>query len=628
MVDHKSGNEDDGRKSNLRWLCRSCNTKAGSVMAKRGTGRRTRQYNPGAKTLGEYTQAVATHTRGAHDEGGKVIHETSKAKRREFAGEIWDRRKAHGNPKRRGRNGLFDAFTEKKVTYHRAVGKERKELRRQAMEERREALALKKLRAQELTAEAAIRSAERKIATAETKVASAEKKLDKGGMAEKQFEAMKARMEREIEAQEKFKAAAISKIGNPNWGYGVFERGGGLGGDRQLAHFGSRAAAETWARSHGLTGYSIKRSFEKSNPGGLRDAIVDGIKLPGHIGSAVTKQVYRAAGINPQSTTEYRLGYNLGQTDRQTASLRKSIGELHATFAANFGAAPAPDWEGFESGYAAGYGGSMGAAAPNGGYTAGEQRLFAMRGQQSPGLDRAQQWEVASRDTDDYGDSKFFKTKAAALKYAAQQRKSKHPVYRDVTVFELEPYRRQINPEPGQDDGSDEYKQALRTAELFHGHPVKEEIEVKESIRTHDWYVSIGPLIKLKIRTLTKKNATLPFATSGEGLVHLFCSPDGRQFYLRGGDQELDLKPMGMGQDTKWYRDHMLIGDAKEITYQDRKKFHKFKLVEYYHKLGEDTKVKPMLAYDAFAKKLSIIGGQYHVETDDLVEDMSPGIVN
>src|ERR1700733_4577610 len=61
MVDHKSGNENDGRKSNLQWLCRSCNTKKGALMAKRGTGRRTRQYNP-------------------------------------KGGDIWAARKAHGNP--------------------------------------------------------------------------------------------------------------------------------------------------------------------------------------------------------------------------------------------------------------------------------------------------------------------------------------------------------------------------------------------------------------------------------------------------------------------------------------------------------------------------------------------------
>ena len=174
----------------------------------------------------------------------------------------------------------------------------------------------------------------------------------------------------------------------------------------------------------------------------------------------------------------------------------------------------------------------------------------------------------------------------------------------------------------------EEYEQSRKIAELFHGRPVKEEITVTESIREHDWLWRIGPLVKLKIRTLTKRNATLPFHQTEEGMVHLFCSPDGRQFYLRGGDQELDLKALDMGPGSDWYRDHMIIGEATEITYRDKKKFHRFKLTEYYHKLGEETKKSRWLAYDAFANKMQIVGGQYRVETEDLVDGMSPGIVN
>jgi hypothetical protein len=39
------------------------------------------QYNPGARTLAEYVQAVTQHRRGAHDEAGRIIHETPKEKR-------------------------------------------------------------------------------------------------------------------------------------------------------------------------------------------------------------------------------------------------------------------------------------------------------------------------------------------------------------------------------------------------------------------------------------------------------------------------------------------------------------------------------------------------------------------
>ena len=143
--------------------------------------------------------------------------------------------------------------------------------------------------------------------------------------------------------------------------------------------------------------------------------------------------------------------------------------------------------------------------------------------------------------------------------------------------------------------------------------------------------MSIGPLVKLIIKPATKKpkkKVPLPFHQSESGQVQLFCSPDGLQFYLRGGDQELDLDAFGMGEGSKWYRDHMLIGEAVEITYRDRKKFHSFKLTDYYHKLGEETGDKPTLAYDSLSKKLSIIGGAYRLEMEDLVDGMSPGIVN
>lgn len=93
MADHRDGDERNNRPSNLRWLCKAHNTRLGKRMARQGRGRRTRQYNPGARTLAEYVQAVTQHRRGAHDEAGRIIHDTPKEKRREFAQEIWRRRR-------------------------------------------------------------------------------------------------------------------------------------------------------------------------------------------------------------------------------------------------------------------------------------------------------------------------------------------------------------------------------------------------------------------------------------------------------------------------------------------------------------------------------------------------------
>jgi hypothetical protein len=474
MVDHIDGNESNGRKSNLRWLCRSCNTVLGAEMARTGEGRRTVQYNPqGAQTLGEYVLAVLEHTRGAHDEAGKLIHATPKWKRQEYASEIWAARKARGNP---------------------AVSPEQYRL-----------------------------------------------------------------------------AQAV------------------LSGTARETHMSREAAREIVDR----TPAKLRSQFSQRNPA-------------------------------MEFSTEYHLGYNLGQADRQSAQLRKTLDELHATFAANFGPGAMASWESFEQAYQAGYGGQMGAAAPN-----PARSIYDYEDAQRAGRQRAGELQPSGARTIARGSIAdqfdiWWKYGGAESAQPSDKRGNLAAYLRGFKSAASK------NPEP-QGDGSEEYQQALRTAELFHGRPVKEEIEVKEAIRTHDWYVSIGPLIKLVIKPVTKKpkaRVPLPFHQSESGQVQLFCSPDGKQFYLRGGDQELDLDAFGMGERSAWYRDHMLIGEAVEITYRDKKKFHSFKLTDYYHKLGEETRIKPTLAYDSLSKKLEIIGGQYRIEMEDLVDGMSPGIVN
>jgi len=97
VADHRNGNEADGSPENLRWLCKAHNVSEAIRLARAGQVVKTRQYNPdGARTLAQYTQAALEHTRGAHDAGGKIIHETPKEKRRDFAAEIWQRRRARG----------------------------------------------------------------------------------------------------------------------------------------------------------------------------------------------------------------------------------------------------------------------------------------------------------------------------------------------------------------------------------------------------------------------------------------------------------------------------------------------------------------------------------------------------
>ena len=96
MVHHRDGLEENNSPGNLQWACRSCNNRIAVEMVREGRGRRTCQFNPGAETLAEYVQAAVEHRRGAQDPGGLLIHQTPSAQRREFAAEIWRRRRERG----------------------------------------------------------------------------------------------------------------------------------------------------------------------------------------------------------------------------------------------------------------------------------------------------------------------------------------------------------------------------------------------------------------------------------------------------------------------------------------------------------------------------------------------------
>jgi hypothetical protein len=97
QVMHLSGDESDGERKNLAWGCRSCNGKLSAAWKRIGSPVRTRQYNPSGNavpTFQQYSWAVANHERGAHDEGGAIIHATPRSKRIEYARRIAETRSA------------------------------------------------------------------------------------------------------------------------------------------------------------------------------------------------------------------------------------------------------------------------------------------------------------------------------------------------------------------------------------------------------------------------------------------------------------------------------------------------------------------------------------------------------
>lgn len=100
MVMHLDGDESNGEPRNLAWGCRSCNTSLGLAFKRMGSKNRTRQYNPEGKhkppTFQQWAWGVSHHVRGAHDEGGRIIHATPRHLRIEYNRRIWDLRRERG----------------------------------------------------------------------------------------------------------------------------------------------------------------------------------------------------------------------------------------------------------------------------------------------------------------------------------------------------------------------------------------------------------------------------------------------------------------------------------------------------------------------------------------------------
>jgi hypothetical protein len=123
-------------------------------------------------------------------------------------------------------------------------------------------------------------------------------------------------------------------------------------------------------------------------------------------------------------------------------------------------------------------------------------------------------------------------------------------------------------------------------------------------------------------------------------IPYLASSEDGRQLYIEGGDQSVDLAAFQMDGDN-WVKDRMVLGQFSEpepgathtnkkrywnIAYQTRKEFDKFEDVIYQHDLGEDTRDRPYLEYEPRNKKLYVAGGRYYIKQPMM--GTSPGIEN
>lgn len=164
----------------------------------------------------------------------------------------------------------------------------------------------------------------------------------------------------------------------------------------------------------------------------------------------------------------------------------------------------------------------------------------------------------------------------------------------------------------------DETEQAVQLFEAFHGKNARSIVEKHVSAAIRQDYTALGDLIYLKVKTPVGGRAEFRFDDDG---VKLASSPDGKQLYCIGGKQNL----LPLLDSESQQKDFIDLGECQEVCYLARKIHSNFEPVEWYHKFGENSGVKPQLMFDKLKKQIFFIGGEYSINPN---VDVSPGIEN
>lgn len=159
---------------------------------------------------------------------------------------------------------------------------------------------------------------------------------------------------------------------------------------------------------------------------------------------------------------------------------------------------------------------------------------------------------------------------------------------------------------------SGELDSAERMFETFHGKAPGRIVEYDESYHYPENYAEMGRLIELRFAL---DSANKDFPLSRFGATQAVCTPDGSNIYFIGGDQSVDFEALDIASD----KDFVELGPCTYICYLTVKGFHDFEPTKYWHRFGEEDKIQPYLAYDRLNKKLFLLGGNYRVRAEGIV---------
>jgi hypothetical protein len=158
----------------------------------------------------------------------------------------------------------------------------------------------------------------------------------------------------------------------------------------------------------------------------------------------------------------------------------------------------------------------------------------------------------------------------------------------------------------------DELDQAEQKFQEFHGKPASRILEYDEMHSYRENFAEMGKLIELRFN-LNAANMDFPLTHFAD--CQAVCTPDGANIYFIGGDQRVDFEALEIASD----KDMVELGSCTYISYRTVKGFHDFEPTSYWHRFGEEDGILPLLTYDRLNRNLFLIGGNYRVRPEGIV---------
>lgn len=172
------------------------------------------------------------------------------------------------------------------------------------------------------------------------------------------------------------------------------------------------------------------------------------------------------------------------------------------------------------------------------------------------------------------------------------------------------------NPKPKRRRNPDELDQAADLYREFHGREPRKILEIQESDLARRDYTALGDAVELRFILPDGRGLNIAFSDSDK--VKLASSPDGRQLYLLGGDQDIAGALEEHNVDTS--RELIDLGDAVFVSYDASKWQTDFKSTIWEHKLGEESGIHPRGFFDRLKRRIFLAGGNYRVERPGIID--------